>query len=547
MSEPVSRVPEKHHRYYLMTSIPYVNGTAHIGFALEAIQSDTLVRFHRAKGDDTRFLSGTDENALTVVQAADLAGEDLVPLVERNAESFRAIQEPLQVHYDDFIRTSTDPRHFPGAQKLWRACADAGDIYKRQYQGQYCIRCERFYKAEELVDGKCPIHGTVPELIDEENYFFRLTNYQDRLKDLITSGELRVQPEHRKEEILSFIESGLEDFSISRQALRGRGWGVPVPDDPDQVMYVWIDALSNYITALDYATDGPLFEKYWLQSDERVHVIGKDILRFHSVYWPALLLSANLPIPTTVNVHEFLTSGGEKMSKSKGNVINPLKLVEEYGNDAVRYWLLREMPRTSDGDFTYDRLIGRYNQDLANDLGNLVNRSIGMLQRYRAGIVPDAGPRESPLQSIAGPLPERVSEALDRFDFRMAISAIWELVTTANKYIDDTKPWVIAKAASTKQDDATAAGEANAELDRVLADLVEAIRLLAVHLAPFIPIGAARIATQVGFSLDDGGDVAGHAWTDALVGRALPKAVPIFPRIEADVEVEADAAIAPSQ
>ncbi len=536
MSAHASPLPDHPHRYYLMTSIPYVNGTAHIRFALEAIQSDTLVRFHRAKGDDTRFLSGTDENALTVVQAADLAGEDLVPLVERNAENFRSIQEPLQVQYDDFIRTSTDPRHFPGAQKLWRACANAGDIHKRQYQGQYCIGCERFYKAEELVDGKCPIHGTVPELIDEENYFFRLTNYQDRLKELITSGKLRVQPEHRKEEILSFIESGLEDFSISRQALRGRGWGVPVPGDPDQVLYVWIDALSNYITALDYATDGPLFERYWLHSDERVHVIGKDILRFHAVYWPALLLSAGLPLPTMVNVHEFLTSGGEKMSKSRGNVVDPLKLVDEYGNDAVRYWLLREMPRTSDGDFTYDRLIGRYNQDLANDLGNLVNRSIGMLQRYRDGVVPDAGPREGALQSIAGPLPVRISEALDRFDFRTAIGAIWELVTTANKYIDDTKPWVIAKAA--KQDDATAAGEANADLDRVIADLVETIRLLAVHLAPFIPEGAARIATQVGFRLDDDGDVTGRSWSDALVGRELPKAVPIFPRIE--IEVEAD-------
>lgn len=524
-------------RYYVMTSIPYVNGTPHIGFALEAIQSDTLARYHRGLGDETWFLSGTDENALTVVQAADLQGVDLVPLVERNAEAFRAIQEPLQVFYSDFIRTSTDPRHFPGAQKLWEACAANGDIYKRQYQGKYCIRCERFYKDEELIDGKCPIHGTVPELVDEENYFFALKNYQQHLDELITSDTLRVQPEHRKEEILSFIRSGLEDFSISRQALRGRGWGVPVPGDPDQVMYVWVDALSNYITALDYATDGEAFHHWWLESDQRVHVIGKDILRFHAVYWPALLLSANLPLPTTVNVHEFLTSNGEKMSKSRGNVVDPLALVAEYGNDAVRYWLLREVPRSSDGDFTYDRLIGRYNQDLANDLGNLINRSVSMLHRYRGGIVPSPGERESDLKAIATPIADAVDAALDRFDFRTALGAVWELVTGANKAIDDRKPWELAKAAKTGDADA------NAALDAVLADLVETIRLLAVHLAPFIPVGAGKIAAQAGFALDEPGDVTSRTWADALAGRELPKASPIFPRIEAPVTNEEEAGI----
>ncbi|MGC4192652.1 MAG: methionine--tRNA ligase [Thermomicrobiales bacterium] len=531
-------VPDSHrNRYYVMTSIPYVNGTPHIGFALEAIQSDTLARYHRSLGEETWFLSGTDENALTVVQAADLQGAELVPLVERNAKAFRAIQEPLEVRYSDFIRTSTDPRHFPGAQKLWEACAAAGDIYKRQYQGKYCIRCERFYKEEELVDGKCPIHGTVPELVDEENYFFALKNYQQQLDDLITSDTLRVQPEHRKEEILSFIRSGLEDFSISRQALRGRGWGVPVPGDPDQVMYVWVDALSNYITALDYATDGEAFHRWWLESDQRVHVIGKDILRFHAVYWPALLLSAGIPLPTVVNVHEFLTSNGEKMSKSRGNVVDPLQLVAEYGNDAVRYWLLREMPRTSDGDFTYDRLIGRYNQDLANDLGNLINRSVSMLHRYRGGVVPAVGERESDLRAISGPIAAQVDAALDRFDFRTAIGAIWELVTGANKAIDDRKPWELAKAAK-NGDDAS-----NAALDAILADLIETIRLLAVHLAPFIPVGAGRIAAQAGFTLDENGDATSYAWSDALAGRELPKASPIFPRIEAPVTNEEEAGV----
>jgi methionyl-tRNA synthetase len=518
--------------YYIMTSIPYVNGRPHIGHALESVQSDVLARHHRLIGDDTRFLSGTDENALTVVQAAELAGEDVSALVERNANAFRALQDPLEVRYDDFIRTATDPRHFPGAQKLWRKCADAGDIYKRHYQGQYCIRCERFYRLEELVDGTCPIHGTVPETVDEENYFFRLSTYGDALRELITSNELLVQPEHRREEMLSFIDQGLEDFSISRSALRGRGWGVPVPDDSEQVMYVWIDALSNYITALDYATDGELYDRYWRHSDQRVHVVGKDIIRFHVIYWPAILLSAGEPLPTTINVHEFITVDGEKISKSKGNTLDPVELVKLYGNDALRYWFLREMPRTSDGNFSHERLIARYNEDLANDLGNLVNRSISMLHRYRKGEVPAVGAREGVLQSVAQDLPDRIDAALDRFDFRQAIAAIWELVTTANKYIDDQKPWEIAKAA--KKGDA----DADARLDAVLADLVETIRLLAVHLTPFIPLGAERIATQAGLKVTNGSPDASRAWSDALAGRELPKASPIFPRIEVETETE---------
>jgi methionyl-tRNA synthetase len=525
--------PQDQNTYYITTSIPYVNGRPHIGFALEAVQTDTLARHHRLIGDDTRFLSGTDENALTVVQAAELAGEDVATMVEAHAEAFRAIQDPLEVRYDDFIRTATDPRHWPGAQKLWRKCADAGDIYKRHYQGQYCINCERFYREEELVDGRCPIHGTVPERVDEENYFFRLSNYQEELRELITSNTLLVQPEHRREEMLSFIDSGLEDFSISRRALRGHGWGVPVPEDPEQVMYVWVDALSNYITALDYAEDGELYDRYWKNSDQRVHVVGKDIIRFHVVYWPAILLSAGEPLPTAINVHEFLMSDGEKMSKSKGNTVDPLELVKIYGNDAVRYWLLREMPRTNDGNFTHGRLIGRYNEDLANDLGNLVNRSVGMLQRYRDGVVPTVGRDEvGLLHGVAQGIPERIDAALDFFDFREALKASWELVTTANKYIDDEKPWVVAKAA--KNGDA----DADARLDIILADLIETIRLLAIHLTPFIPLGAERIATQAGFSLQDGGAVVGRDWTDALAGRTLPKAQPIFPRIE--VEEEAD-------
>jgi methionyl-tRNA synthetase len=522
-------------RYYITTSIPYVNGTPHIGFSLEVIQCDALARFHRLIGDDTRYHTGTDENALTNLQAADKAGEPIQELVDRNAERFRSIREPLNLSTDVFFRTSTDPLHFPGAQKLWRAMAANGDIYTREYQGLYCIKCERFYKPEELIDGRCPIHETIPESVDEVNYFFRLSTYGDKLRDLITSNTLLVQPEHRREEMLSFIESGLEDISISRQALRGRGWGVPVPDDPDQVMYVWVDALSNYITALDYADDGPDYERYWVNNPNRVHVIGKDIIRFHVVYWPAFLLSANLPLPSVIDVHEFLMVDGEKISKSRGNTVDPVEIAAMYGLDALRYWLLREMPRTGDGNFSHERLIARYNEDLGNDLGNLANRSVSMLHRYRDGVVPRVAAvtdGDSPLAQVADGLGERVQGAFDAFDFRQAIAAVWELVSAANKYIDDTKPWELAKAA--KNGDETA----DERLDLVLADLIETIRLLAVHLSPFIPDGARKIANQVGFELgpvsDDG--VASLQWNGALAGLTLPKASPIFPRIETDQE-----------
>lgn len=515
---------------YVMTSIPYVNGRPHIGFAMEAVQGDTIARHARLRGDVTRYLSGSDENALTVMQAAEVAGEHLESMVERNAAAFRAIQEPLRVHYDDFIRTSTDPRHFPGAQKLWEKCAAAGDIYKRHYQGKYCIKCERFYRDEELIDDRCPIHGTVPDAVDEENYFFALSKYQDQLITLIESNTLIVQPEHRREEMLSFIRSGLEDFSISRQSVRGKGWGVPVPGDPDQIMYVWVDALSNYITALNYATDGPLYDEFWRKADSKIHIIGKDIIRFHVVYWPALLLSAGEPLPTHVNVHEFLLADGEKMSKSRGNVVDPLELVATYGNDAVRYWLLRDVPRTSDGNFVLDRLIGRYNQDLANDVGNLINRSVSMLQKYRNGVVPTlATDRPSPLREIAITVPQRVDAAFDAFDFRTALDAIWEVVSGANRFIDDSKPWEVAKLA--KSGDADAA----TRLDGILADLIEAIRVVGMSLSPFIPDGASRIAAQLGFPIDANDARTRRDWTDALAGVKLPTASPVFPRIEASV------------
>jgi methionyl-tRNA synthetase len=299
-------------------------------------------------------------------------------------------------------------------------------------------------------------------------------------------------------------------------------------------MYVWVDALSNYITALDYAEDGELFERYWLNNPNRVHVVGKDIIRFHVIYWPAMLLSAKLPVPSVVNVHEFLTHEGEKMSKSRGNVVDPVVLVDQYGSDAVRYWLLRDMPRTSDGDFSYQRLENRYNTDLANDLGNLINRSVGMLHRYRKGVVPSAvaaAEADSTLCTIAVSIPDRIEAALARFDFREALAPHQELVTAANRYVDDQKPWELNKAA--KSGDETAARQ----IDTVLANLIESLRLLAVHLTPFIPDGAARIAEQLNLLSDEAGETSSPAWGDSLVGITLPKASPVFPRIEREEDV----------
>ncbi|GLW10482.1 hypothetical protein Misp01_56100 [Microtetraspora sp. NBRC 13810] len=487
---------------YITTTIPYVNARPHLGFALELVQADVLARFHRRRGEAVRFQTGTDDNSLKNVLAAEAAGVPVQEFVDRNAEAFVALREPLELAVDDVIRTSRDPRHRPGVERLWRACADAGDLYREHYEGLYCVGCEQFYQPAELTGGRCPEHGTEPQRVAEENWFFRLSRHADRLHDAIAGGRLRVEPAERRNEVLAFIAGGLADFSISRSTARARGWGIPVPGDPGQVVYVWWDALGNYLTALGYGTGGDDLRRWWTGADRRVHLVGKGVLRFHAVYWPAMLLSAGLPLPTHVVVHDYLTANGRKISKSGGNsggdAADPVALTRAYGTDAVRWWLLREVPRVGDADFTVERLIARADDELANGVGNLVNRVVSMIHRYRAGHVPGAAgaagtaelervaagaPGTAELERACREAPERVAAALAEFDFRRAASAVWAVADEANRYVNLARPWELAR----DGDDA---------LDAVLAALLRACRTVGDHLEPFLPGAAARVTAQ---------------------------------------------------
>jgi methionyl-tRNA synthetase len=459
-------------RIYITTSIPYVNGDPHVGFALECVQADVLARHYRSRGADVRFLSGTDDNSLKNVEAAAAAGTPVADYVRAKAARFAALRAPLQLSYDDFISTSVDPRHRAGVERLWHACAAAGDLYERDYEGLYCAGCEGFLAPDELRDGRCPEHDEPPQLVAERNWFFRLSRYQERLASLIETGRVRIEPEHRRNEALAFVRGGLDDFSVSRSSERARGWGIPVPDDPAQVIYVWFDALGNYLTALEYGWDGEAFRRWWAESDERIHVIGKGILRFHAVYWPAILLSAGEQLPTAIFVHDYLTVNGEKIAKSRGNAVEPTAVAAEYGADALRWWYARSVPSAGDTDFRH-ALVAARGDELANELGNLVNRTIA-LAGERA-LSPSGDEHE-----LAGSTREavaRVDEALSRFDVRSAADAVWALATAANRFVSNARPWELAEP----------------ERGRVVGALLETCRAIAREVAPFLPEAAARI------------------------------------------------------
>jgi len=462
-------------KFYVTTAIPYVNAAPHIGFALEIVQADAIARYHRLIGDDTFFLTGTDENALKNVQSAEKVGVPIKEFVAQNSQRFENLKETLNISFDDFIRTTED-RHIYGAQKLWKACVANGDIYQKKYRGLYCVGCEQFYSEKELVGGKCPEHETVPEEIEEENYFFKLSKYEERLEEIIKSDELQIVPESRKNEVLSFIRRGLEDFSISRTKERAKGWGIPVPGDESQVIYVWFDALSNYINALGYAKNGEEFKRYWLENENRVHVIGKGILRFHAVYWPAMLLSAGIPLPTEIFVHGYLTVGGQKISKSLGNVIDPFALVEKYGTDPVRYYLLARFSPFEDGDFSEAKLKETYNADLANGLGNLVRRIESLAEKSGVSI-------SKPEVTIE----ENYRTALENYRFDKALGLIWSKISELDRYIDAHRPWE-------KEGDGLA---------RDVQYLTSNILRIAFLIEPFLPTTSAKI--QEGFGVVSSG------------------------------------------
>ncbi|WP_027343306.1 methionine--tRNA ligase [Hamadaea tsunoensis] len=497
--------------FYVTTAIPYVNAAPHLGHALELVQADVLARHRRLRGQPVRFLTGTDENALKNVTAAKAAGLDVAAFVAANADRFAELREVLELSFDDFIRTSSDRRHAPGVQRLWLQSAARGDFYRRRYDGLYCQGCEQFYPPAELPAGRCPEHGVVPERVAESNWFFRLSDYGDRILHALESGAVRIEPAAKRNEVLSFVRAGLQDISVSRPAARAAGWGIPVPGDPEQVVYVWWDALANYVTALGYGGDDRAYQQWWVEAAERVHVIGKGIVRFHAVYWLALLLSTGQPLPDAIFVHEYLTVDKAKLSKTAGNAVDPVDLVERYGDDALRWWLLREVAGLGDTDFTEERLRARYHHDLANDLGNLVNRTVSLIHKYRHGTVGDQSPAVdvgSDLIHLCAELPADIDRALAAFDLRAATDAIWVVVAAANRLVEAERPWELARREQAGDD---VAGE---RLDAVLTTLITACRILTHELTPFLPTGSAKLAAQLG------------------EGRQVPTPQPVFPRLD---------------
>lgn len=471
--------------FYITTSIAYTNAKPHLGYALELIQADVLARYHRhLLAEATRFLTGTDEHGLKIWQTAAKEGMKVEAFVDEKSAAYVELARLLNLSNDDFIRTTDQERHWPGVVAMWQALESAGDIYKKAYRGLYSVRAERFVTQKELDEDDGREHSVVEE-IEEENYFFALSKYQEQLRRLIESDELEIVPVSKKNEILAFIDQGLEDISFSRSAAT-LPWGIPVPNDPSQVMYVWCDALTNYISALGYGrSDTSLFEAFWPAD---VQVIGKDIVRFHALFWPAMLLSADLPLPKKLYVHGFITVDGQKMSKSIGNVIDPVDYIQEFGVDAFRYFLLRELPTTEDGDFSRSRFIERYNTDLANGLGNLMARVARLCQKSGAEFEAKIGSPQDHSEYI---------EHLEKFELNRTLDYVWGLIRAADKQVDETKPWTLE-------------GQALVE---VLADLVNQIAMIGVLVEPFMPATSSKILTQ-------------------YTARKIEPSTGLFPRIE---------------
>ncbi len=504
-------------KFYLTTPIYYVNDIPHIGHAYTTIAADVLARYRRLQGYDVFFLTGTDEHGQKVEKAAQQRGESAQNLADRMSGRFQALWKRLNISNTDFIRT-TQERHIKASQSLFMKILQKGDIYKGEYEDWYCTPCETFWTENQLLKGNiCPDCNRPTEKLKEESYFFALSKYEDRLLEHIEANTDFILPKQKRNEVLSFIRGGLRDLSISRTSFQ---WGIPVPNDGKHVIYVWFDALINYLSAIGYPDNKESLQKYWPAD---VHLMSKDILRFHAVYWPAFLLAAGLPLPKKVIVHGWWTVEGRKMSKSLGNAIDPNHLIELYGVDALRYFLMREVSFGNDGDFSQHALINRINSDLANDLGNLLQRTLSMVNKYYGGTVPDPGPRQADDEALVKGADKLISEIdglLNEMAFSKLLSNIWGFIGQSNRYIAEQTPWELHKAGDEKR------------LSRVLYNLLEALRTIALAVYPYMPAAAAQIWRQLGIEEDIQKQKLAASWNTMKAGSSVNQGNPLFRKID---------------